>query len=909
MRHAHSPWPPEAIFWRRGKVAKFLEIVESPAGSKFILQGNEAFALGLVHAGYHSANGYPGTPSTEVIDRSLTHVQDRMTVGWAVNEAVAVGVAVGHALAGYDTVVTMKIPGVFQAGDPISTSAFYHGEAGALVIFAATDYVPSSTQHVVDARYFFASCRLPVLEPRNHREMYEIAWTAADISRKFNTPVVVLASGILTHSEGLVITKPPRTIEPRKLPGNLHDWMLVPGIARANYNKATAERIPALREWAETSSLISETHGADDFGIIVNGEADMITREALSSLGLSPSILSLSITNPIPAKRIKEFAGKFPGKLYIVEDGDKFLEEKIRLLGIPIIGKDEFSTITNWEPETVIQFLAHHLDIKEKPVSKDKPGKKQPGPGPVQRPPSICPGCTYRAFGLAVQKLKRKKKLYASFGDIGCSTLLYFLNALDTVLCMGASDSMRQGFVLSRPDMAHQVISVIGDSCECHSGLDSTRNAVFRNTPGVKVILDNRTTAMTGGQPAPSSEKNLDGTDNKFVLEEAVAAEKGRTRVIDAFDLKAIESALKEALDLAQQGEFSTLILQGQCVRKTEFPKKIRKVEINYEKCKNCGLCDICPGIELTEDKIPRFTSLCTNCGANKSVCMQVCPFGAIQSAETGEKIKKKDLTLELPSADDLEPTILEEKALPKSLRVAIRGVGGQGNLFFGRVLSEMALRTPYANTHIVKADTHGMAQLGGPVISTFACGKVHSPLSAPNSVDVLVVMEMSEILRPGFLDLLKPGGTIIMNTFKVIPAAIKTEDYPTLDEIKKMLENHFASGGQGGLFLKKPPPLDPPAKTFNYFDSSPAETGNMKNCRLITIDANEIAAGIGDKAGRSANAVVLGLLSTIEPFDAIPLETWMSALMAVSREDLEKSLNYKALKAGRAYRQEPVRE
>jgi len=876
-------------------VAKFLEIVESPPGSKFILQGNEAFALGVVHAGYHSANGYPGTPSTEVIDRCLVHVQDRMKVGWAVNEAVAVGVAVGHAVAGYDSVVTMKIPGVFQAGDPISTSAFYHGEAGALVIFAATDYVPSSTQHVVDPRYFFASCRLPVLEPRHHQEIYEIAWTAADISRKFKTPVVVLASGILTHSEGLVITKPPRTTAPRELPVNLHDWMLVPGIARTNYNKATAERIPALREWAETSTLISETNGTHDFAVIVNGEADMITREALSSLGLSPAILSLAITNPIPAKRIKEFAGKFQGRLYIIEDGDKFLEEKIRLLGIPIIGKDEFSTITNWEPGTVIQFLANHMEIKSEPA------KKKTAMAPIKRPPSICPGCPYRAFGLAVHKLKRKKKLYASFGDIGCSTLLYYIgdnnkfNALDTVLCMGASDSMRQGFVLSRPDMAHQVISVVGDSCECHSGLDSTRNAVFRNTPGVKVILDNHTTAMTGGQPAPSSGKNLAGTDNKFVLREAVAAEKGRTRVINAFDLKEIESALDEALDLAEKEEFSTLILEGPCINNTDPKRKIRKIEIDNEKCKKCGLCAICPGIEFTKGNPPRYTGLCANCGSNNPVCLQVCPNEAIQWVKTEEKLKPKDLALELPTAEEMKPITLEEKTLPESLRVAIRGVGGQGNLFFGRVLSEMALRTPYANTHIVKADTHGMAQLGGPVISTFACGKVHSPISAPNSIDVLVVMEMSEILRPGFLDLLKPGGTIIMNTFKVIPAAVKSEDYPTLDDIKKMIEDYFASGGQGDSFRENRPP-GPPAKAFDYF---------MSGCRFITIDANEIAASIGDKAGRSANAVVLGLLSTIEPFNAIPLETWVSALMAVSREDIEKSLNYKALKAGRAYRQE----
>jgi len=232
---------------------------------------------------------------------------------------------------------------------------------------------------------------------------------------------------------------------------------------------------------------------------------------------------------------------------------------------------------------------------------------------------------------------------------------------------------------------------------------------------------------------------------------------------------------------------------------------------------------------------------------------------------ELREKIEKKDLILELPEPGELEPVSLEERVLPESLRVAIRGVGGQGNLFFGRVLSEMALRTPYANAHIVKGDTHGMAQLGGPVISTFACGKVHSPVSAPNSADVLVVMEISEVLRPGFLDLLKPGGTIIMNTFRVVPAAVKVEDYPALGDIKEMLKDYH----------------------------------------VITIDANEIASGIGDKAGRSANAVVLGLLSVIEPFNTIPIQVWLAALMVVSRRDVEKSFNYKAFKAGREYREE----
>jgi indolepyruvate ferredoxin oxidoreductase alpha subunit len=167
--------------------SRFLELVNAPKGSKFVLQGNEAFALGVVHAGYHAADGYPGTPSTEVIDKNLKYVQDKMKVGWSVNEATATAVAIGHSVAGFDSVVTMKIPGVFQAGDTITTSAFYNAPAGAFVIYAAADYVPSSTQHVIDARYFFASARIPVFEPRNHQEMYDIAWIAADISRKFKT--------------------------------------------------------------------------------------------------------------------------------------------------------------------------------------------------------------------------------------------------------------------------------------------------------------------------------------------------------------------------------------------------------------------------------------------------------------------------------------------------------------------------------------------------------------------------------------------------------------------------------------------------------------------------------------------------------------------------------------------------
>lgn len=837
-------------------MSKFRKAVDSLPGSRHILEGNIAFALGVVHAGYHAADGYPGTPSTEVIDKGLAFVQDRLKVGWSVNEAVAVGVGIGHAIAGFDTVVTMKIPGVFQGGDVISTSAFYTAEAGALVLYVATDFVPSSTQHVIDPRHFFASCRLPVLEPRTHQEMYDIAFTAADISRDFKTPVVVLASGILAHSEALITTRQPRSITPRPLGDNLHPWMLMPGIARTNYDIATRERIPAIRHWAENSNLFTITRGTDKPGIITCGEAGIIVQEALEAAQLNPSLLSLAIAYPLPVEPIRHFARSIDGPLFIFEEGNRFIQEQLQLAGINLVGKQEDDTLTTWTPVDVLALLGRYIDIGKTLEYQTLPISIEP----VKRPPTICPGCPYRAFALVVDKLKKKKKLYASFGDIGCSTLLYFLNAIDTVCCMGASDSLRQGFVLSRPDMAHRTISVIGDSCECHSGLDATRNAVFRHTPGVKVILDNRITAMTGGQPAPSSEVNLENIPNPFVLKEAEAAEKARTVVLNSYHLKEVEKGLTQALAQAETGEFSALILEGPCIHQVKTEKKARELDIDREKCRQCGLCGICPGIQHDENRRPEFTILCSNCGSNMQVCQQVCPFNAI--VPMNEKMTAST-TLLPPIPDEIETidTVSSDiPRLPASLRVAIRGIGGQGNLFFGKVLSEVALRTPYSSTHIVKGDTHGMAQLGGAVISVFSCGQVHSPQLAPHSADVLVALEIGEILRPGFLNLLKQGGTIILNNFQALPPTAKKEQYPSVDKIRSSLTNY----------------------------------------RVISIDAYQLAQKNGDKAGKTANVSVLGLLSTIEPFIHIPEKTWIAALNSLSNNMNTNAANVRAFKAGR---------
>ena len=232
---------------------KIKTLCTAEAGKFEVLQGNIAFAAGVVRAGIPSADGYPGTPSSEVIDRGLSQVQDMIKVGWSVNEAVASGVGVGHSLAGDDCVVTMKIPGLFQAADVFSSSALFTKPRGALVYYVASDFTPSSTQHTIDPRYFLKSCFVPVFEPRDHQELHESSHIAAEIGRNFNTPVVILPSGVLCHSEGLVRLMEPKTREAVEMPESLREFNSLPFMARINYDKVLDERMPALAEMVESS--------------------------------------------------------------------------------------------------------------------------------------------------------------------------------------------------------------------------------------------------------------------------------------------------------------------------------------------------------------------------------------------------------------------------------------------------------------------------------------------------------------------------------------------------------------------------------------------------------------------------------------------------------------------------------
>ncbi len=822
----------------------FPELCDAPAGTPVVLQGNIAFALGCVRAGIHAADGYPGTPSTEVIDRGLSQVQDRMIVGWSVNEAVAVGVGVGHTLAGNDCVVTMKIPGLFQAADVITSSAFYTAPRGALVYYIATDYTPSSTQHLLDPKTLLRACGIPILEPRTHQELHEVAGIAANLGRRFRTPVAILASGTLCHSEGLIRLMPSATRPKAELSEGFLPFVTLPAKARLAYDRVLTERLPALETVTQDILPPLWRRGESPVGIITHGVGLLHVEEACTRLGLSPHILALGLTNPLPWETIRAFAASVDGPIHVFEDGQRYLQELLRAEGLAVTGKTVTDPTTEWTP----QQIAQRLGAAERRAAVTLP--------PVPRPPLICPGCPYRLFGLTVGKLRRKGKLEAVFGDIGCNTLLHFLGAMDTVLAMGASEAKRTGYVLAKPEAAARTLSVLGDSTECHSGMDATRNALFRHVPGVKVILDNSWTAMTGGQPAPTSPVNLAGQQNIFDLEASLRGHGATVTTVDAYDQKGLEQALAKALDDAVAGKFHTLIVRGMCIRKVPKERMDQRVRVDADVCVRCGRCQICPGLTADSEGLPQVTVQCTGCAGNTPACAQRCPTGALspQPRSCGPQG-----CIELP-----EPPAPRELApwqpLPERLAVAVRGVGGQGNLFFGRVLTQLAFLLGYDNANIIKGETHGMAQMGGPVISTFACGTVHSPIPLPGTVHCLVAMEQAEVLRPGFLHLLAPSGTVLIAPTVILPAGMSPEAYPSREALEAAL------------------------------------TG--VNVRWVDVQATALA--LGDATGRSANVVMLGALSTLPPFDRFPVDYWLEALRRVVPKPNIWRLNYAAFQAGR---------
>jgi indolepyruvate ferredoxin oxidoreductase alpha subunit len=584
----------------------------SVVGSRILLSGNEAVARGAVEAGVLVAVGYPGTPSTEILESIAD--RDDIDVRWSPNEKVALDVALGASLGGVRALVTMKHVGLNVAADTLMTAA-YTGVGAGLVLVSADDPGMHSSQNEQDNRSYARMAGVPLLEPSDSAEAKEYTAIAFAISEEYDTPVLVRTTTRVSHNRGVVEVG--GRVE-RPVTGFVRDpakYVMIPGHARAR-RPVLLERLERLTAYVEASPLTVESGNGTDFGVVTSGIAHHYVREVLPDA----RILKLGMSYPVPMDRIRTFSESVD-RLLVVEELDPILEDAIRAAGIAVEGKAFFSQIGELSPDLVTAGFATAGILPPW-----DPGEA--APPTVVRPPLLCPGCPHSPPFLA---LKRIGAVVA--GDIGCYTLaaLEPLTAMDTCVAMGSSIGMAVGMAASG-GAGGPVVATIGDSTFLHGGIPGLADAVYSGANITVLILDNGTVAMTGGQEHPGTGVTLQGSDTTPVDLVALCEALGvrDVRVVDPYDLAATYNALEGAI--AHVGP-SVVITNRPCV---EAPAKIRDLpfQVVSEACTACQACMTlgCPSIVWTDEthegrrKVAIDAVTCTGC----TVCVQLCPPLAI---------------------------------------------------------------------------------------------------------------------------------------------------------------------------------------------------------------------------------------------------------------------------------------
>jgi indolepyruvate ferredoxin oxidoreductase alpha subunit len=455
--------------------------------NKRLLTGDEAVALAARDAGVALGTGYPGTPSTEILE-TFSLLGGRAQ--WAPNEKVAAEVALGVAFAGARALLTMKHVGLNVAADPLFTAA-YTGVEGALVIVSADDPGLASSQNEQDNRHYAVAAAVPMLEPADAQEAYDFTAAAIALSERWKIPVLLRMVTRVCHSKSIVA---PRALPPPPTaPHFEHDSkarVMIPAYARPAHRRLRA-KLEEIAAWNETSDLNRLVAGDPSLGIITSSAAYLHAREAAPKAGF----LKLGLTFPLPLEKIRAFAAAVK-RCVVIEEGDPYLVDSIRAAGIAVEGKPGMYRFGELNVTRVRRILAGDISPEPAPV----PGK----------PPQLCPGCSHR---WVFDTLRRLDCLVA--GDIGCYTLgvLPPFTAMDTCVCMGASIGVGLGLRHALPpEQARRVVSVIGDSTFVHSGITGLVEMVYNPPPTghVVLILDNGTTAMTGHQEHPGTGRTLE---------------------------------------------------------------------------------------------------------------------------------------------------------------------------------------------------------------------------------------------------------------------------------------------------------------------------------------------------------------------------------------------------------------
>lgn len=572
---------------------------------KELMLGNKAVARGLYEAGCKVISSYPGTPSTEITEEAAAYKE--VYCEWAPNEKVALEVAHGATLGGVRAACAMKHVGLNVAADPLFTIS-YQGLNAGLVVCVADDPGMHSSQNEQDSRHYAIAAKLPMLEPSDSEESRVFAKKAFEMSEKFNTPVLLKMVTRVAHSQSIVDTE--ERVEPAQVPYVKDPTKVMMTLNSRNAHVRVEQRTKALIEYAENCEFNRVEMGNDtSIGIITDSTSYQYAREVL---GEDACILKLGLINPLPEKLIKDFAAKVD-RVVVLEELDPIIENHCRQLGIKVSGKDTFPICGEFSQNLVRECLGmkvpEHMSIDEKVPA---------------RPPVMCAGCPHRGIFYIL-----KKKKCMVYGDIGCYTLgaVAPLNAMDLNVCMGASCSGLHGFNKAMGEAGESnSVGVIGDSTFIHSGMTGITDISYNMSNSTVIILDNSITGMTGHQQNPTTGKNLRGEPAGKVDLEALCRALGfnRVRVVDPYDLKAVEEAVTEELAVKEP---SIIISRRPCVMIKGTVHK-PPISVDESKCVGCKQCMSigCPAIAVKDKKAHIDPTLCIGC----KLCSQMCKFGAI---------------------------------------------------------------------------------------------------------------------------------------------------------------------------------------------------------------------------------------------------------------------------------------
>lgn len=592
-----------------------------------LLMGNEAIALGAIRAGVKVVAGYPGTPSTEVLE-TIAKNNENLYVEWSINEKVALEVAAGAAYAGVRSLVTMKQVGLNVASDPLMSLA-YIGVKGGMVILVADDPGPVSSQTEQDTRHFAQFAHLPIFDPTTPEEAYEMIGEAFALSEKYNTPVIFRPTTNVCHSCSSV------SMDEHKydydIEGFTKDskWVIFPQLSYKNHLRIIENEYKIANEFSELK--YNKLTGSGLKGIITGGVSYTYVQEILSSME-EVKVLKIATPHPWPEKLVLEFLNGIEEVLSI-EELDPILEQALLVtigkhnLNIKVHGK--ISGATNIagsnNHEIVDRAIKKFLNVS---VVEEKEYIK---PDLPIRPPVLCAGCPHRAsfYNVKIAAEKFQEKTVFT-GDIGCYTLgnAKPLEMVDTCLCMGAGITIAQG--LQRAENTAKQIAFIGDSTFFHTGISGIINAVYNQTDITVIIVDNSTTAMTGNQPHPGTGKTMMGDVTEKI---------NISKVLEGCNVQFIKRANpfrhREAVGIVSEAiafkGVAVVIFEAPCIALYK-PKIKMKVNENCTGCKKCINEIGCPAISINRatDKVIIDHHLCYGCG----LCVQICEFKAIR----GEK-------------------------------------------------------------------------------------------------------------------------------------------------------------------------------------------------------------------------------------------------------------------------------